>query len=638
MNTLRRISIRNKFLLVIILAVILPTVIVGGVIQYASKTLVQHRLIDIELPSTLSNISLRVSHETGTLLKASEQLANNKFIQDSFQNGNILPQDEPRLISEFNQLLQQYDLSDVSLVNTESRRSWDQNGFMRQLNQPRDSWYFSFVESNQETNVSMSQADNGDMMMFIDYRKPNGLLVASMAKSVNSMVNLLNGFQIEKSGYVFLADTDGKIQLNRNQSLVNQNLNDLYGDETATLLQKSDFNLIKTQYQGQSVFVATRYIPSMNWFVVAQVPVGEVFADIHHMDMQILLTIVIVAIIFILFGFWLANGVTRPIKMIAARFSELGHGGGDLSQRLTLDGTDEIAQLSQGFNDFVGQIHQSMHEVASTAVQLQTEAEKVSKKAAITHSNSQHQHDQSLQIVAAMNQMGATISEIASSASTASDSADQASVNTEEGRKVVNQAKDVIHNLAQNISKASEQVQRLASRTDDIGSILDVIQNVSDQTNLLALNAAIEAARAGEHGRGFAVVAEEVRNLAQRTADSAGQIQSMIEVLQRDSQQAVQAMQEGQQVTQDGVDASDQAVAVLSEIYEHIQGISDRNRQVATATEEQATTVLNINENIEGMNDINDETTQTADELAQASQQLHELSNRLNALVGHFEL
>ena len=86
------------------------------------------------------------------------------------------------------------------------------------------------------------------------------------------------------------------------------------------------------------------------------------------------------------------------------------------------------------------------------------------------------------------------------------------------------------------------------------------------------------------------------------------------------------------------MNAADQAVAVLSEIYAHIQDISDRNNQVATATEEQSSAVKSINSNIEGMNDINAETTATADELAQASQELHALANRLGRLVGHFKL
>lgn len=205
-------------------------------------------------------------------------------------------------------------------------------------------------------------------------------------------------------------------------------------------------------------------------------------------------------------------------------------------------------------------------------------------------------------------------------------------------RGVVFRAKDAISRLASDIDHIGGVVQKLAGTTQDIGSILDVIRDISEQTNLLALNAAIEAARAGEQGRGFAVVADEVRNLASRTADSTEEIQKMINQLQADAQDAVSAMEAGQEVTMEGVESTDQAVEVLGRISESISDISDRNTQVATATEEQSTVVHTINENIEEINAINELTTGTAQELADASAELQSLSKRLDAMVSNFKL
>jgi methyl-accepting chemotaxis protein len=437
---------------------------------------------------------------------------------------------------------------------------------------------------------------------------------------------------------VFLTDAKGEVQIHREKSKAKSSLSQLFGAETNKLLNKQGFNLITAQHDGVDVFVASYYVKSMDWFVVGTVPVNEVFADLNDVAQRMLITTIIVAAIFIAMGLILASSIANPIRQIAIRFTDLGKGDGDLSQRIEVQGSDEIAQLSSGFNGFIEKIHQSMKEVASTSNALQVAAETVSTKAHTTHDNSQQQRDQTIQVVTAINQMGATISEIASNAATAAETANQATSNTEVGRAVVNQAKKAIARLANDIENIGQVVSQLASTTQDIGSILDVIRDISDQTNLLALNAAIEAARAGEQGRGFAVVADEVRNLASRTAASTEQIQKMINQLQSDAKDAVSAMEAGKSVTLEGVSSSDEAVQVLIGISERIHDISDRNTQVATATEEQSTVVHTINMNIEEINSINEVTTGTAEELAGASQELRELSARLDKMVGSFKL
>lgn len=635
---LNSITIKQKVVAGITFAVLASTIIVGVMAQRQARSVLEHRLIDIELPSMLEQINAQIDREVSQLLLAAEQVANNEFIKQAVNTTSIDGQTEALLVKELNNVLSQYQLNDASVANRNTAYYWNQNGFLRQLNQQQDGWFFGFTQSGKPTSVSIFQESNGDVKMFANYQLTNGLTMSGLSKSMDDMVSLLNGFKIEKTGFVFLTDAEGGVQIHRDSSKAKASLSQLYGRDSNALLSKSGFNLIEADYQGQHVFVASTYIPSMNWFVVGVVPVDEVFADLDSVAKQMMITTVVVAGLFIFMGIFLANSIARPIRAIAERFSDLGKGDGDLSQRIEVNGKDEIAQLSEGFNGFIEKIHESMKEVASTSGALQAAADGVSSKAHSTHDNSQMQRDQTIQVVTAINQMGATISEIASNAATAAETATQASDNTQVGQDVVGKAKDAISRLASDIESTGQVVEQLASTTQDIGSILDVIRDISEQTNLLALNAAIEAARAGEQGRGFAVVADEVRNLASRTADSTEEIQKMINQLQSDAKDAVTAMEAGKAVTGEGVSSSDEAVEVLISISERIHDISDRNTQVATATEEQSTVVHTINQNIEEINAINEMTTGTAEELAAASAELKDLSMRLDRMVGSFKL
>ncbi|MFA0413506.1 methyl-accepting chemotaxis protein [Vibrio renipiscarius] len=635
---LSSISIKQKVVAGITFAVLASTIIMGVIAQEQSRRLLEHHLIDIELPSILDDISSQIDREVSEMQLAAEQITNNEFIKHAVDGTEIDPHVQAMLVKELNNVRQQYNLNDASVANRHTAYYWNQDGFLRQLNPQQDGWFFGFTQSGNETSVSIFQEPNGDVKMFTNFQLLHGLTMAGLSKSMDDMVSLLNNFKIEQSGFVFLTDANGQVKIHRDRNTSNASLNRLYGAEASKLLNKFGFNLIEAKYQGERVFVSSTYVPSMDWFVIGVVPVAEVFAELAAVAKQMILTTAIIAAIFIFLGVLLANSITQPIRAIAMRFSDLGKGDGDLSQRIEIKNHDEIGQLSEGFNGFIEKIHQSMTEVAETSHALQSAAENVSSRAHSTYDNSQLQRDQTIQVVTAINQMGATISEIASNASTAADTAALASNNTQVGQNVVINAKEMINRLADDIDNTGHVVEKLALTTQEIGSILDVIRDISDQTNLLALNAAIEAARAGEQGRGFAVVADEVRNLASRTADSTNEIQKMINQLQNDAKDAVVAMASGKLLTQEGVSSSDEAVEVLSTISERIHDIADRNTQVATATEEQSTVVYTINHNIEEINAINEATTSTAEELALASAELKDLSQRLDTMVGSFKL
>ncbi|ENP8455508.1 methyl-accepting chemotaxis protein [Photobacterium damselae] len=635
---LNHLSIKKKLILAMISAVLFSTTLVGILSQQQARKVIETRLLESEIPATLLQIRNQIDKEVSLLQAAAQQLATNPLVIDSLTA--TLPQDNTQIVTLLNEIKQQYHLFDASIADRNTGNYWNQDGFLRQLNHQQDSWFYNFVRSGNAKMLNVFREANGDVKLFVNYQQLNGKGLAGLSKSLDEMVQFINQFKLEQTGFVYLVDDKGIVRIHHDNQLMGKaSLTDLYGSKVANqLLKRGKIEIADLDLAGQENLVASSYIPTMNWYVIAQLPKHEAFASLNHARNQILIWTVIIALGFTALAIWLASSITRPIARLAEMFKDLGEGEGDLRHRLDIQGNDEIAQLSQGFNGFISKIHNSVKEVAETGNALRHASQSVAEQAQTTLDNSQSQRDRTIQVVTAINEMGATVNEIAGNAAQAADATHLAETEAQSGQQVVGQARETISQLSHDVAQVSEVIESLAHNTQAIGSILDVIRGISEQTNLLALNAAIEAARAGEQGRGFAVVADEVRSLASRTAASTDEIQTMINRLQQEASNAVAAIEQSRLLSSNGVSASDEASSALISIAERITLIADMNTQVATATEEQSTVVNDINCNIEVINETTQRTATTAEDLAQASLELQQLSHRLEVMVGSFKL
>ncbi len=632
-------TIKQKILATVAFAVLLSTILVGVLGQRSARMVVEQRMLESELPSHLLQIRNKVESDISNLMNAAKLTAESPLLGHWLEAGR--PADmEPLVRQQLANIKQQYGLAQVSYADRESHAYYTEQGLLRILNHEQDSWFYNYIQSNKETLLSVFTEENGDVKLYVNYQELNGRGLSGMGKSLADMIQLLSSFKIEKTGFVYLVNDSGKVELHPDTSIIGKrNLNQLYPNaNTSELLRHNDFNLSLIEVDGESTFVATSYIPLMNWYLVAQVPEAEVFAQLKEAAFQLLLWTGLIAIVFIILSISVAGSVSRPIAQVAAMFRDIGEGEGDLRQRLPVNGKDEIAQLATGFNSFIEKIQTTVSEVAQTSQQLGHSAQDVANQAQQTLDDSNDQKDRTMMVVTAINEMGATVSEIASNAAQAADAAKDADSESNTGQQVVVQARGTINRLSEDVLHVGEVIESLDGHTKSIGTILDVIRGISEQTNLLALNAAIEAARAGEAGRGFAVVADEVRSLASRTADSTNEVQNMIDKLQSEAARAVEAMVQSRSRSEEGVVAVDEASQSLTGITERIGLISDMNMQVAAATEEQSTVVEDINRNIGEINDITLRTSDTAEAAAQASQSLTALAERLDILVAKFKV
>ena len=339
----------------------------------------------------------------------------------------------------------------------------------------------------------------------------------------------------------------------------------------------------------------------------------------------------------VMFGLLAAN-VVRPLRQAAESMEDIASGQGDLTRRLPVDGSDELAQLAMAFNHFVVRIQDTVKHVMDSSSKVSNSAEGMLEITLMTSEGVQRQRGEIESVATAMNEMTATVQEVARNAAHAADAANDANNQAQTGRQVVDSNIQSIRKLASEIASTAKLIDKLSADSESIGSVLDVIRGIAEQTNLLALNAAIEAARAGEQGRGFAVVADEVRTLAQRTQQSTSEIRDMIERLQNGARDAVTAMEKGREQTEASVTQATSAGNSLAAITQSIASISDMNTQIATAAEEQSAVAEEINRNIATINTVADETADSAAQTASASEELAGLATDLQSTVAKFRV
>ena len=675
-------SIRFRLMMIIASLIVSALVIVAGTsYYYASQYL--SASIDATEEAVATNVSLRIKTDIEMLSLQLEDLASIARMQ----TGDKV-QIQPAL-SEAHKRIGKFE--SIVFISPDGM-SVSETGAAVSL---ADRDYFKKVMDTKKPYVSdvlTSRISNKSALVMAVPVMRNGQFVGVLGGvyTLDNMTAIVKSIKYREKGYGFIVDDSGAYLAHPTRPEQVGNVNMRTGEMSAALQQKLgtsvklDSQLIAKFIEAAEKNVRTRVfykstagiqqagslspidLPGgQRWVLVLSTTLEDATSETSALTRIILILSAISLLIALGATLWVSGAFVRPIVRVAAVVQDISQG--NLKEvAKTINDKSEFGQLSDNvilmnnnLRDLVRQIQSQAQQVAAASEELTASADESANAATHVAESSVEVTDQVQKQLHSVGDAASVVSEISASIEEVSAtvqsiviSSDATASLAQAGSKDVSNAVTEIRNIEVASNRTGELVGKLGERSKEIGSFVATISGIAGQTNLLALNAAIEAARAGEQGRGFAVVAEEVRKLAEQSAEAAKQIATLINEIQKDTDDAVKGVSEAGSLVRHGTEVVSNAGVTFNKIVEKVLEVSEQIRQTSQAIDQVANGSQRIVNSVEEIDSAAKKTASEAEnisaaaeeqsagmeEIASSSRALAQLAQEMNTAISKFRI
>ena len=429
---------------------------------------------------------------------------------------------------------------------------------------------------------------------------------------LDKVVEAVRSIHPTQSSYAILVSGDGKViaspDASQAQTPVSQLIPEFTPEKARDWAAKD--TLVDVTSGGRELLLTSTAIKGTSWNLLVLLDRKESLAQVDAMVRAAIVSAVVVFVLAVLILTPSVNKLTEGLQKVEGAMREISGGDGDLTRRLQAAGEDELGRISRSFNAFVDKIGHVLGDIRSTSESVRVAAQEIAVGSQDLSARTEQTASNLEETASAMESLTESVRQNADAARQANQLALSASNVAQRGGDMVRQVVDTMNEINTSSRKISD--------------IIGVIDGIAFQTNILALNAAVEAARAGEQGRGFAVVAGEVRNLAQRSAQAAREIKSLISA-------SVERVEAGSRVV-------NETGTTMDEIVGAVRRVNDMISEITASTTEQSTGIGEVNQAIAQLDQMTQQNAALVEESTAAAESLKEQAVKLAEAVAIFRL